>query len=72
MTPTNRRTALGMMASTVGMAPLKHIVGRRLVWIAAVPGIDARVVAINIPGASAVAPVGQGTRRGHDAWRRSR
>jgi hypothetical protein len=58
MTPMTRRTALGMMASTAGMAALNHVVGRRLVWAAAVPGLDARVVAINIPGASAVAPVG--------------
>src|SRR5215831_16985283 len=58
MTPMTRRTALGMMASAVGMATLNHVGARRPVWAAAVPGLDGRVVAINIPGASAVAPVG--------------
>src|SRR6266568_5221626 len=58
MRPITRRTVLGMMTSAVGLAALHQVGGRRTVRADTVPGIDARVVAMNIPGASAIAQVG--------------
>src|SRR5262245_24128866 len=58
MKPISRRTVLGMMASATAMAAVNHVGGRRVVWAQPVPHIEARVVAINIPGASAIAQVG--------------
>ncbi len=59
MGQTRRHTALGIMAVTAGIA----VLGGEIAWPAAraqttVPGLEARVVAINIPGASAIAQVG--------------
>jgi len=47
-----------MMTSAAGMAALPQVGGRHTLWAETVPGIDARVVASNIPGASAIAQVG--------------
>jgi hypothetical protein len=59
ITGTRRHTALGIMAVTAGIA----VLGGEMAWPAArarttIPGLEARVVAINIPGASAIAQVG--------------
>jgi hypothetical protein len=57
MGQTSRHTALGIMAIAAGIA----VLGDEIAWPAAraqtIP-LDARVVAINIPGASAIAQVG--------------
>jgi len=58
MRPINRRMFLGMMASAAGMATLHPVVTRRTLWAAAIPGIDAREFAMQIPGASVIAQVG--------------
>ena len=58
MGQTSRHTALGIMAVAAGIAVLEG----QIAWPAAraqtIPGLDARVVAINIPSASAIAQVG--------------
>jgi hypothetical protein len=59
MGQTRRHTALGIMAVTAGIA----VLGGEIAWPAAraqttIPGLEARVVAINIPGASAIAQIG--------------
>src|SRR5207244_5209351 len=59
MGQTRRHTALGIMAVTAGIA----VLGGEIAWPAAraqttIPGLEARVVAINIPSASAIAQVG--------------
>jgi hypothetical protein len=51
----SRRNALGIMTSAAGMTLLHGIIPRRAL---AAPAISARVVAIDIPGASAIAQVG--------------
>src|SRR5262245_20552007 len=58
MRPINRRTFMSMMTSAAGTAALPQVRGRHTLWAETVPGIDARVVARNIPGASAIAQVG--------------
>src|SRR5262245_65220711 len=52
-----RRTALGILALAAGIAVL---VGEatRATWAQAITQIDARVIAVNIPGASSIAQVG--------------
>src|SRR6266566_23281 len=52
MGQTRRHTALGIMAVTAGIA----VLGGEIAWPA--EGLEARVVAINIPSASAIAQVG--------------
>jgi hypothetical protein len=56
MRQTSRRTALGTMAVAAAIA----VVGGEIPAARAetIPGLDARLVAINIPGASAIAQVG--------------
>src|SRR6266516_3107941 len=59
MGQTSRHTALGIMAVTAGIA----VLGGEIAWPVAraqptIPGLEARVVAINIPSASAIAQVG--------------
>jgi hypothetical protein len=59
MGQTRRHTALGIMAVTAGIA----VLGGEIAWPVAraqptIPGLEARVVAINIPSASAIAQVG--------------
>ncbi len=59
MGQTSRHTALGIMAIAAGIA----VLGGEIAWPAAraqttIPGLEARVVAINIPSASAIAQVG--------------
>jgi hypothetical protein len=51
----SRRNALGIMTSAAGVTVLHGIIARRAV---AAPAISARVVAMDIPGASAIAQVG--------------
>src|ERR1700726_2218227 len=53
-----RRTALRMLASTAGAAMLNGGVARRALSEDAFPRLDARLIAINIPGASAIAQIG--------------
>ena len=55
MRPINRRKALGMMGSAAGLTVLNGIIPRRAF---AVPGLSARVIAMDIPGASAIAQIG--------------
>jgi hypothetical protein len=58
MGQTSRHTALGIMVVAAGIA----VLGGEIAWPVAraqtIPGLDARVVAMNIPGASAIAQVG--------------
>ena len=58
MKQSRRHTILGMMAVVTGIA----VLGGEIAWPAAraetIPDLDGRVVAINIPGASAIAQVG--------------
>jgi hypothetical protein len=55
MGQTSRHTALGIMAVAAGIA----VLGGEIAWPGEIPpALDARVVAINIPGASAIAQVG--------------
>ena len=58
MRPISRRTVLSMMASAAGVAALNPILERRAVWADPIPDIDARVVAVDIPGASTISQVG--------------
>ena len=51
---TSRHTALGIMAVAAGIA----VLGGEIAWPAEIPGLEARVVAINIPSASSIAQVG--------------
>src|SRR5712671_3470106 len=51
----SRRNALGIMTSAAGVTVLHGIIARQAV---AAPAISARVVAMDIPGASAIAQVG--------------
>src|SRR5260370_36643533 len=51
----SRRNALGIMTSAAGMTFLNSTIPRRAV---AAPAISARVIGIDIPGASAIAQVG--------------
>jgi len=58
MGQTSRHTALGIMVVAAGIA----VLGGEIAWPVAraqtIPDLDARVVAMNIPGASAIAQVG--------------
>jgi hypothetical protein len=54
----SRRVALGMIAFAAGVAGLDAAASRRGFAAGPIPDIHARVIAINIPGASAVAQVG--------------
>jgi len=54
----SRPTALGIIAVAAAIAVLDGEAARRAAWAQAIQGIDARVVAINIPGASAISQVG--------------
>ena len=55
MGQTSRHTALGIMTVAAGIA----VLGGEIAWPGEIPpALDARVVAINIPGASAIAQVG--------------
>jgi hypothetical protein len=53
-----RHTALGVMALTVGIAVMGGEAGQHAAQAQRIPGVDARIVALNIPGASAIAEVG--------------
>jgi hypothetical protein len=53
-----RRTALSIIALAVGIAVLNGEAAWRAARAQMLPGLEARVVAINIPGASAVSQVG--------------
>src|SRR5579864_1409114 len=53
----SRRPGLAMLALALGIAAVAAA-GPPPVSAQAIPGIDARVVAVNIPGASAVAQIG--------------
>ena len=54
----SRPTALGIIAVAAAIAVLDGEAARRAAWAQTIQGIDARVVAINIPGASAISQVG--------------
>jgi hypothetical protein len=54
----SRPTALGLMAVAAGIAALDGEAAWRAARADDIPGITARVVAVNIPGASAIAQVG--------------
>jgi hypothetical protein len=54
----SRHTALGIMALAAGIAVVDGDAAWRAARAQAIPGIDARVVAMNIPGASAISQVG--------------
>src|SRR5262249_11466223 len=58
MGQSRRRAILGMMAAAAGIA----VLGGKMAWPVAqadeILGLDARIVAFNIPGASAIAQVG--------------
>ena len=54
----SRPTTLGMIAVAAAIAVLDGEAARRAAWAQAIQGIEARVVAINIPGASAISQVG--------------
>jgi len=54
----SRPTALVIIAVAAAIAVLDGEAARRAAWAQAIQGIDARVVAINIPGASAISQVG--------------
>jgi hypothetical protein len=54
-----RTTALGLMFVATGVAVIASEAVRQEAWAQAVVDIKARVVAINIPGASAVAQIGE-------------
>ena len=58
MRRSSRRVVLPMLAVGAGIALLGGGTGGWPAWAQAIPGIDARVVAINIPGASAISQVG--------------
>ena len=58
MGQTRRHTALGIMVVAAGVAVLCGEIGWRNARAQTIPGLDARVVAMNIPGASAIAQVG--------------
>jgi hypothetical protein len=49
-----RRTVLGILALITGIA----VIDGKAAWAQGIPSLDARVIAINIPGASAVSQVG--------------
>jgi hypothetical protein len=48
------RTVLGILALVTGIA----VIDGKAAWAQGIPQLDARVIAINIPGASAVSQVG--------------
>src|SRR6516165_5190250 len=49
-----RRTVLGILALVTGIA----VIDGKAAWTQGIPRLDARVIAVNIPGASAVSQVG--------------
>jgi hypothetical protein len=49
-----RRTVLGILALVTGIA----VIDGKAAWAQGIPLLDARVIAVNIPGASAIAQVG--------------
>jgi hypothetical protein len=53
-----RHTAFGVMALTVGIAVMGGEAGQHAAQAQRIPRVDARIVALNIPGASAIAEVG--------------
>ena len=53
-----RHTALGLMALTAGFAVMEGEAGQRAAQAQGITSVDARIVALNIPGASAIAEVG--------------
>jgi len=54
----SRHTLFGIMALAAGTAAVAGDAGWRAAWAQGIAGIDARVVAIGIPGASAISQVG--------------
>jgi hypothetical protein len=58
MRDVSRHILIGTTALVAGFAVVNGDAGWRAAWAQAVSNIDARVVAINIPGASAIAQVG--------------
>ena len=55
----SRHAALGVIALTAGIAVVGGEGGWRAVWAEGIFAVDARIVAVNIPGASAIAEVGK-------------
>src|ERR1700722_1838506 len=53
-----RHTAFGVMALTVGIAVMGGEAGQHASQAQRIPRVDARIRALNIPGASAIAEVG--------------
>jgi hypothetical protein len=53
-----RTTALGLMFVAIGVVAIGSEAVRQQAWAQAVADVNARVVAINIPGASAIAQIG--------------
>src|SRR5438067_8747567 len=53
-----RRMALRMLASAAGAAMLNGGLTRRALSKDKIPAVDTRLIAINIPGASAIAQIG--------------
>ena len=49
-----RHTLLSIFALTAGVAVFGAEGARHAAWAQAIPRLDARVIALNIPGASAV------------------
>src|SRR5271156_2862305 len=58
MSRSSRRVVLPILAVATGMALFSGGTAERPAWAEALPGIDTRLVAINIPGASAISQVG--------------
>src|SRR5271155_2094111 len=58
MSRSSRRVALPILSVATGMALFSGGTAERPAWAEALPGIDTRLVAINIPGASAISQVG--------------
>jgi hypothetical protein len=64
-----RTTALGLMFVATGVAVLASEAMRQEARAQAVAGINASVVAVNIPGASAIAQIGTFVSGGTLPWR---
>src|SRR5277367_4502337 len=58
MSRSSRRVVLPILAVATGMALFSGGTAERPAWAEALPGIDTRLVAVNIPGASAISQVG--------------
>ncbi|MDQ6792920.1 MAG: hypothetical protein M3075_20080, partial [Candidatus Dormibacteraeota bacterium] len=60
MSTISRRRAIGMFASAAGAAGLASLQGASLLYAGEedAPSVNARLIAVGIPGASAISPVG--------------